>query len=99
MLAYGKKKRGSAKLHPHNECAICSEIAIQKNTARKYSWRALLTEALWEFESGTIPASDDHNEETCIICYREFYGRMPENPEDFKYGRQALEVTTLPKPK
>lgn len=25
MLQYGKRKRGSGKIHPHNECSICSE--------------------------------------------------------------------------
>jgi hypothetical protein len=25
MRQYGKRKRGSGKLHPHNECAVCSE--------------------------------------------------------------------------
>jgi hypothetical protein len=90
MLAYGRKKRGP-KIHPHNECRVCSEIAIQKNTARKYNQRDLLTEALADFESGTIMGSD-HDEETCVICYQEFYGRMPENPEDFKYGKRRFET-------
>lgn len=35
MLPYGSTKRGSAKIHPHNECSICSENSIEKNTARK----------------------------------------------------------------
>lgn len=35
MLPYGSTKRGSAKCHPHNECSICSEKSIEKNTARK----------------------------------------------------------------
>lgn len=35
MLPYGQTKRGSHKHHPHNECSICSENVILKNTARK----------------------------------------------------------------
>lgn len=88
MIAYGRKKRGSAKIHPHNECGLCSESAIQKNTARKYNQRDLLTEALSEFESGSITRSD-HNEETCVLCYHDFYGRYPEDLEGFKYNLDA----------
>jgi hypothetical protein len=35
MIPYGKIKRGSSKLHPHNECGICSEQSINKKRARQ----------------------------------------------------------------
>lgn len=37
MQAYGKKKGGSSKLHPHNECGVCSEASnnVIKNRERK----------------------------------------------------------------
>lgn len=35
MQAYGKKKRGSGKLHPHNECGVCSEQNVIKNKERR----------------------------------------------------------------
>ncbi len=31
MIAYGKRKTGSGKIHPHNECGICGESKIVKN--------------------------------------------------------------------
>lgn len=34
MQAYGRVKRGN-KVHPHNECGICSEQTIIKAKARQ----------------------------------------------------------------
>jgi len=34
MIPYGKRKRGSSKIHPRNECPICSEINIDKGSER-----------------------------------------------------------------
>ena len=34
-VPYGMFKRGSGKLHPHNECAICDEKNISKKKARR----------------------------------------------------------------
>ena len=31
MIPYGKKKRGSSKLHSHNKCKECSENVFSKN--------------------------------------------------------------------
>ncbi len=33
-IPYGLEKRGN-KLHPHNECAVCSENSISKTRARR----------------------------------------------------------------
>ena len=41
MQPYGKKKLGP-KLHPHNECGICSEQSIQKGAARQKAKRELI---------------------------------------------------------
>ena len=46
MIAYGEKKRKN-KLHPHNECAICSEKSIIKKSARQDAKRDI-EEALLE---------------------------------------------------
>lgn len=35
MIQYGKRKRGSSKVHPHNECGICSEIRVSKKRERQ----------------------------------------------------------------
>jgi hypothetical protein len=35
MIAYGKRKRGSGKIHPHNECQVCSEMKIIKKHERQ----------------------------------------------------------------
>ncbi len=35
LIQYGEKKRGSAKLHSHNKCYICSEKNISKKTVRQ----------------------------------------------------------------
>jgi hypothetical protein len=35
MQPYGKKKRGSGKIHPHNECGVCSENSFNKKKARE----------------------------------------------------------------
>lgn len=35
MIAYGEKKRGSAKLHGHDKCFICAEKNILKKSARQ----------------------------------------------------------------
>jgi len=35
MIRYGNYKRGSGKLHPHNECGVCSEKTISKSAARR----------------------------------------------------------------
>lgn len=36
MRQYGKEKRGSSKLHPHDECDVCSEKSkISKKRARR----------------------------------------------------------------
>lgn len=40
MQPYGKKKLGP-KLHPHNECGICSEQSIQKGAARQKAKKEL----------------------------------------------------------
>ena len=39
MIPYGKKKGGSSKIHPHNECGVCSEASdnIIKKRGRKGS--------------------------------------------------------------
>ena len=34
MIAYGKCKRGSGKIHPHNECSICAENNVIKKRDR-----------------------------------------------------------------
>lgn len=36
MIAYGDFKRGN-KVHPHNECEICSEKTITKKRERRNS--------------------------------------------------------------
>lgn len=36
MIAYGQYKR-THKIHPHNECAICSEFNIVKKRERQRS--------------------------------------------------------------
>jgi len=35
LIRYGNYKRGSGKLHPHNECGVCSEKTISKKAARR----------------------------------------------------------------
>jgi len=35
MIRYGEVKRGSGKIHPHNECCVCSEKTISKKAARR----------------------------------------------------------------
>jgi len=35
MIAYGKRKTTSGKIHPHNECSICAEKNICKKTERR----------------------------------------------------------------
>ena len=35
MIAYGKTKRGSSKIHPHNECEVCSENGISPKRERQ----------------------------------------------------------------
>lgn len=35
LIPYGEKKRGSSKLHPHNECEVCSEKTFSKKAARR----------------------------------------------------------------
>ena len=34
MVAYGKYKRGSGKIHPHNECSVCGENNVIKKRDR-----------------------------------------------------------------
>jgi len=35
MQQYGKRKRGSGQLHPHNECGVCSENKFAKRRAQQ----------------------------------------------------------------
>ena len=35
MIQYGRRKRRSSKIHPHNECKICSEIKVSKSRERQ----------------------------------------------------------------
>lgn len=30
----------------------------------------------------------DHDDTTCSVCYEDYYGHPPENPEDYKYGKR-----------
>ena len=48
MIRYGNYKRGSGKLHPHNECGVCSEKTINKKAARRED-RELAKEGMDEY--------------------------------------------------
>ena len=39
MQPYGKKKRGSGKMHSHDKCSVCAENNFNKKTARQDSKR------------------------------------------------------------
>lgn len=41
-LPYGSVKRGSAKLHPHNECCVCAECGFSKTSFRMKSKKKIL---------------------------------------------------------
>lgn len=47
MQRYGKHKRGSAKLHPHNECGICSENHVSKSNER-FESKQIMEQAIIE---------------------------------------------------
>ena len=47
MIQYGKHKRGSAKLHLHNECGICSENHVSKSNER-FESKQIMEQALIE---------------------------------------------------
>jgi hypothetical protein len=44
MIAYGKRKHGSSKIHPHNECDICSECKISKKRDRQNAKKEIVVE-------------------------------------------------------
>ncbi len=60
MIPYGKKKRGSAKIHPHNECDICGESDPSKARARR--------------ETGIDEGIDEHGNLFCINIRRWWRG-------------------------
>jgi hypothetical protein len=35
MLQYGKRKRCGGRIHPHNECSVCSESCPSKSRERQ----------------------------------------------------------------
>jgi len=53
MIRYGNYKRGSSKLHPHNECGVCSEKTISKKAARRKG-KELIVRAINEFYNDEI---------------------------------------------
>ena len=46
MQAYGKRKRGSSKIHPHNECGLCSENNISKKTERQEAMKNIISQQI-----------------------------------------------------
>jgi len=44
MIKYGKRKRGSSKTHPHNECYICSENSSSKSRERQRAKEKIILE-------------------------------------------------------
>lgn len=66
----------------------------------KYSWREVERQfqkkksRFWANEmierdlAEALEPVNDHDETTCSVCYEDYYGRPPENPEDYKYGKR-----------
>ena len=56
MIAYGKIKDGSGKIHPHNECYVCdfSEDNISKKRARRLNKKEIIRQ-LNDIEFESIP--------------------------------------------
>ena len=54
MLQYGKRKRGSGKIHPHNECAICSECKIPSKKHTRQVAREEIVAEIMEVQSEQI---------------------------------------------
>ena len=60
MIPYGKKKRGSGKLHSHDKCAECSENVFSKN--RGGFMRLAIEEGLAEISEDEVKEEKNYKE-------------------------------------